>query len=49
MQNLLELLADFFNGLLEDNMGKEGRKFLPLVGTLFLFILFLNLSGLFPI
>ncbi len=48
MQNLLELLADFFNGLLEDNMGKEGRKFLPLVGTLFLFILFLNLSWFIP-
>ena len=29
MQNLLELLADFINGLLEDTMGKEGRKFLP--------------------
>jgi F-type H+-transporting ATPase subunit a len=48
MQNLLELLADFINGLLEDTMGKEGRKFLPLVGTLFLFILFLNLSWFIP-
>lgn len=48
IQNLLEVLADFVYGLLEDSMGKEGRKFLPLVGTLFLFILFLNLSWFIP-
>ena len=29
-------------------MGREGRKYLPLVGTLFLFILFLNLSWFIP-
>ena len=29
-------------------MGKEGRKYLPLVGTLFIFILFLNLSWFIP-
>ena len=29
-------------------MGKEGRKYIPLVGTLFVFILFLNLSWLIP-
>ncbi|NLL20465.1 MAG: F0F1 ATP synthase subunit A, partial [Firmicutes bacterium] len=48
IQNLLEMVADFFNDLLEDNMGKEGRKYLPLVGTLFIFILFLNLSWFIP-
>ncbi len=47
-QHLLEMLADFFYDLLETNMGKEGRKYLPLVGTLFVFILFLNLSWLIP-
>ncbi len=48
IQNLLEMVADFFYDLLEDNMGKEGRKYLPLVGTLFIFILFLNLSWFIP-
>lgn len=48
IQNLLEMLADFIYGLLEDSMGKEGRKFFPLIGTLFVFILFLNLSWFIP-
>ncbi|MGI6615070.1 MAG: F0F1 ATP synthase subunit A [Dethiobacteria bacterium] len=47
-QHLLEMVAEFFYDLLESNMGKEGRKYLPLVGTLFIFILFLNLSWLIP-
>lgn len=47
-QHLLEMLADFFGDLLEDNMGKEGKKYLPLVGTLFVFILFLNLAWVIP-
>jgi F-type H+-transporting ATPase subunit a len=48
IQSLVEMVADFFYDLLEDNMGKEGRRFLPLVGTLFLFILFLNLAWFIP-
>ncbi|MFY9258792.1 MAG: F0F1 ATP synthase subunit A [Dethiobacteria bacterium] len=47
-QHLLEMMAEFLYELLEDNMGKEGRKYIPLVGTLFVFILFLNLSWLIP-
>ncbi|NLA25939.1 MAG: F0F1 ATP synthase subunit A [Firmicutes bacterium] len=47
-QHLLEMLAEFFHDLLEDNMGKEGKKYLPLVGTLFVFILFLNLAWIIP-
>lgn len=47
-QNLLELVADFFYDLLEETMGKEGRKYIPVVGTLFLFILLLNLSWFIP-
>ncbi len=48
IQNLLEMLADFFYDLLEDTMGKEGRRYIPVVGTLFLFILLLNLSWFIP-
>ena len=47
-QHLVEMVAEFFYGLLEETMGREGRKYLPLVGTLFLFILFLNLSWFIP-
>ena len=47
-QHLLEMVAEFFYDLLESNIGKEGRKYLPLVGTLFVFILFLNLSWVLP-
>ncbi|NLJ56840.1 MAG: F0F1 ATP synthase subunit A [Firmicutes bacterium] len=47
-QNLLELVADFFYELLEETMGKEGRNYIPVVGTLFLFILLLNLSWFIP-
>ncbi len=48
IQSLVEMVADFLYDLLEGNMGKEGRKFLPLIGTLFLFILFLNLAWFIP-
>ena len=47
-QHLLELPILFIWGLLEAALGKKGRKFLPLVGTLFLFILFLNLAWFIP-
>lgn len=47
-QHVPELVAEFFNNLLEETMGREGRKYLPLVGTLFIFILFLNLSWFIP-
>lgn len=48
VQHLLELFIGFIEGMLEDAMGKPGRKYLPLVGTLFLFILSLNLSWFIP-
>jgi len=48
VQHLLEMLIGFIEGLLEDAMDKEGRKYLPLIATLFLFILSLNLSWFIP-
>ncbi|MHB1418320.1 MAG: F0F1 ATP synthase subunit A [Bacillota bacterium] len=47
-QNVAELIVEFIYGLLESAMGKHGRKFAPLVGTLFIFILFLNMSWFIP-
>lgn len=47
-QNLLEAIIEFFEGLLVDIIGPEGKKYLPLVGTVGLFILTSNLLGLIP-
>jgi F-type H+-transporting ATPase subunit a len=48
LQNVLELIIQFFEGLLSDLIGKDGKKYLPLVGTVGLFILACNLMGLVP-
>lgn len=48
LQLLLEVVVGGLIDMLEDNIGKKGRAFLGLVGTLGLFILFSNLLGLVP-
>lgn len=48
MQNALEMFYKFFQGLVDDMMGHEGRKFIPVLGTLALFIAISNLIGLLP-
>lgn len=47
-RNLLELIIDFVAGIAEDIMGHHAKKYLPLLGTCFIFILFMNLLGLIP-
>ncbi len=48
MQSVTELSYEFVAGLVRDNAGSEGLKYFPFIFTLFMFILFLNLLGLFP-
>jgi F-type H+-transporting ATPase subunit a len=48
LQNVMELIIQFFESLLADLIGEEGKKYLPLVGTVGLFILACNLLGLVP-
>lgn len=48
LQNVMEMIIQFFEGLLSDLIGEEGKKYLPLVGTIGLFILTCNLMGLVP-
>ena len=49
LRNLFEVLADTVLGLMAGVMGeKAAKRYLPLVGTLFMFILFSNLLGLIP-
>jgi F-type H+-transporting ATPase subunit a len=48
VQNLLEVIVGGLNDFIEDIMGPEGKHYLTLIGTLFLFILVCNLQGLVP-
>ena len=47
-QNMLEMLYKAFRSMIEDFMGKEGRKFIPVIGTLGIFVGVSNLMGLMP-
>jgi len=47
-QSVLEMIVQAFDGLLTDTIGPEGRKYLPVVGTVGLFIFGCNLIGLVP-
>jgi len=49
MQNFMEWVVELLLGLVEGVSGKEkGKKFFPLVGTFFIFILVSNLLDVFP-
>ncbi len=48
-QMMVETFTGFIDGMLEANVGKAGRKYVPYVFSLFMFILFANLLGLLPL
>lgn len=48
MQNVLEVVLEQFVGLIDDVMGREGRRYLPLIATLGLFIFVGNLMSVVP-
>ncbi len=48
LQHLFEELYTFLRGTAEDNIGHDGPDYLPLFGTLFIFILICNLIGTIP-
>ena len=47
-QSIPETLYEFVSGLLKENVGVEGLKYFPFIFTVFLFVAFGNLLGLFP-
>jgi F-type H+-transporting ATPase subunit a len=47
-QNFFEVIVGGLENFVEDIMGPEGKHYLTLIGSLFLFILVCNLQGLFP-
>jgi F-type H+-transporting ATPase subunit a len=48
VRNVLEVLVEWLAGMARDRMGPDWRKYFPLVGTMFFFILISNLMGLVP-
>ena len=48
VQTVLELTVDTIEAQIGETMQGDARPFLPLLGTLFLFLAFANLSGLVP-
>ncbi|MFK4002432.1 MULTISPECIES: F0F1 ATP synthase subunit A [Qipengyuania] len=48
-QMMVESFTGFIDNMLEANIGKAGRKYVPYVFSLFMFILFANLLGLLPL
>ncbi len=48
LQHVFELIYEFFHASAEEVVGHEGPRYLVFFGTIFLFILFMNLIGLIP-
>ncbi len=48
LQSVAELTYEFIAGMVQENVGSEGRQYFPLVFSVFIFILFGNLLGLIP-
>jgi F-type H+-transporting ATPase subunit a len=48
LRNLVEVLVEMLANLAQDRIGPDWRKYFPIVGTMFFFILVANLMGLLP-
>lgn len=48
LRNCFEVVIEALANLARDRIGEDWRKFFPIVGTMFVFILFSNLIGLLP-
>ena len=48
LQSMVELTYEFIANMLRDTVGPDGRKYFPLVFTLFMFVLFGNMLGMIP-
>ena len=47
IQNAVEMLIEFLDGMVDNSIGKHGRKYANYILTLMIFIFFSNISGLF--
>ena len=48
LQSISEIFYEFISNMVSDNIGDKGRKFFPLIFTLFTFLLFGNMLGMLP-
>jgi len=48
LRNVSELLVEMLSGLAQQNMGPHWRRYFPIIGSIFFFILTANLIGLIP-
>jgi F-type H+-transporting ATPase subunit a len=48
-QNAVEMIVESLESFIVGILGPRGREFVPFLGTLFLYILLMNLLGLFPL
>ena len=48
LRNVFEVMIDALANMARDTMGDEWRRYFPIVGTIFVFILVSNLMGLVP-
>lgn len=48
-QNFLEWIVETFSSFTINVLGSDGKKYLPFLGTLFIYILSMNLLGLVPL
>ena len=46
LQNVAELIVEMLDGMVKSSMGKKGKPYRNYIGTLFIFLLISNLSGL---
>lgn len=49
MQSIAEVIYEFIASTVRENVGQKGMQFFPLVFTLFILVLVLNLLGMIPI
>jgi len=48
LQVMLETVVDAFDSLCKSTLGDRGRKYLPFIGSLFLFVWMSNIIGIIP-
>ena len=47
-QSMAEISYELIANMIKENVGSEGRKYFPLIFTMFMFVLFGNLVGMLP-
>ncbi len=48
-QNVTEIMVETIGKILQGNMGEHGKHFVPYFGTILIFLVFSNISGIFNI